>query len=108
LATVDKTRVRFYKAELYRLKGELLLAQAGKGHKGQEAEAYFCQALAIASRQQAKWLELRAALSLSRLWQYQGKRDTARQLLAEISGWFTEGWATPDLREAQILLAELA
>jgi predicted ATPase len=108
LAAVDQSGVRFYEAELYRLKGELLLAQAGKGHEVQEAEACFRQALAVARRQQAKWLELRAATSLSRLWQHQGKRAAARHLLAEIYGWFTEGFATPDLREAQDLLAELA
>ena len=107
LAAVDQSEVRFYEAELYRLKGELLLAQAGTGHKGQEAEACFRQALAVARRQQAKWLELRAATNLSRLWQ-QGKRDAAHHLLTEVYGWFTEGFETPDLREAQALLAELS
>jgi predicted ATPase len=71
-------------------------------------EVCFRQALAVARRQQVKWLELRAAISLSRLWQRQGKRDAARHLLADIYGWFTEGFETPDLREAQALLAELA
>jgi predicted ATPase len=108
LATVDQSGVRFYEAELYRLQGELLLAQAGKGHKEQEAEACFRQALAVARRQQAKWLELRAAISMSRPWQHQGKRAEARHLLAGIYGWFTEGFETPDLREAQALLTELA
>jgi len=108
LAAVDQSGVRFYEAELYRLKGELLLAQAGKGHKGQEAEACFRQALAVARRQQAKWLELRAAISLSRLWQHQGKRAEARCLLAEIYGWFTEGFETSDLQDAKALLDELA
>jgi len=62
----------------------------------------------VARRQQAKWLELRAATSWSRLWQQQGKRAEARHLLAPIYGWFTEGFDTPDLRAAQVLLAELA
>jgi predicted ATPase len=108
LAAVDQSGVRFYEAELYRLKGELLLAQAGTEHKGQEAEACFQQALAVARRQQAKWLELRAATSLSRLWQQQGRPDAARHLLTEVYGWFTEGFETPDLKAAQALLAELA
>jgi predicted ATPase len=73
-----------------------------------QAEACFQQALAVARRQQAKSWELRAALSLSRLWQQQGKRDAARALLAPIYGWFTEGFDTPDLKEAKALLDELA
>jgi predicted ATPase len=100
-ATVEKTGERFYEAELYRLKGELLLAQEGKGQKWGEAEESFWHALAVARRQQAKSLELRAAMSLSRLWQRQGKQDEARQLLAEVYGWFTEGFETADLREAR-------
>jgi predicted ATPase len=72
------------------------------------AEACFQQALAIARRQQAKSLELRAAMSLSRLWHQQGKRDEARALLAPIYGWFTEGFDTADLQEARALLEELA
>ena len=74
----------------------------------EEAEACFRQALEIARRQQAKSLELRAAMSLSRLWQQQGKRDEARELLAPIYGWFTEGFDTPDFQEARALLDELA
>jgi predicted ATPase/class 3 adenylate cyclase len=108
LAAVDKGGMRFYEAELYRLKGDLLRTQAGKGHEVHEAEVCFRQAIDIARCHQAKWLELRAALSLSRLWQHQGKRNAARQLLAEIYGWFTEGFETPDLREAKVLLTELA
>ena len=72
-----------------------------------QAEACFQQALDLAHRSQAKWWELRAAMSLSRLWQRQGKRDTARQLLAEVYGWFTEGFDTADLQEARALLNEL-
>ena len=73
-----------------------------------QAEACFHQALAVARRQQAKSWELRATLSLSRLWQQQGKRAEARQMLAEVYGWFTEGFDTPDLQEAKALLDALA
>jgi predicted ATPase len=69
--------------------------------------ACFCQALDIARHQQAKSLELRAAMSLARLWQRQGKRDEAYELLADIYGWFTEGFDTADLQEAKALLEEL-
>ena len=72
-----------------------------------QAEACFRQALDVARRQQAKSLELRAAMSLARLWQRQGRRDEARQLLAEVYGWFTEGFDTADLREARALLTAL-
>ena len=93
-------------AEAYRLQGELLLRQAVPD--AAQAEACFQQALAIARRQQAKSWELRAAMSLSRLWQQQGKRAEARELLAPVYGWFTEGFDTADLQEAKALLAELA
>jgi predicted ATPase len=73
-----------------------------------EAEGYMRQALEVARRQEAKSLELRAAMSLSRLWQRQGKRDEARQLLAPIYSWFTEGFDTTDLQEAKALLEELS
>jgi predicted ATPase len=73
-----------------------------------EAEGCFLTAIEIARRQQAKSLELRAAMSLSRLWQQQGKKEEARQILAEIYGWFTEGFDTKDLQEAKALLDELA
>ncbi|HYY15544.1 MAG TPA: tetratricopeptide repeat protein [Gammaproteobacteria bacterium] len=104
LTIVDTTGGRKEEAELYRLKGELLW-QAGTSA---EAAACFQQALAIARRQQAKSWELRAAMSLSRLWQRQGRREDARQLLAPIYGWFTEGFDTADLREAKQLLEELS
>jgi len=74
----------------------------------EEAETWLRRALDVARRQEAKSLELRAAMSLARLWQQQGKRPEAHQLLAEIYGWFTEGFDTPDLKEAKTLLAELA
>jgi predicted ATPase len=93
-------------AETYRLQGELLLRQAFPDTA--QAEACFQQALAIARRQQAKSWELRAAVGLSRLWQQQGKRVEAYDLLAPIYGWFTEGFDTADLQEAKALLAELA
>jgi predicted ATPase len=97
---------------MYRLKGELLLAQAskqeGKKQKWEEAEVCFQQALDVARRQQAKSLELRAAMSLSRLWQQQGKQTEARELLAPIHGWFTEGFDTDDLQEAKALLEILS
>jgi predicted ATPase len=105
LAAVHNRGERCYEAELYRLQGELLLARPAKPHA--EAAACFCQALAVARRQQAKSLELRAAISLSRLWQQQGKPDEARALLAPIYGWFTEGFDTADLQEAKALLDEL-
>jgi predicted ATPase len=94
----------YCEAELYRLKGMLLQAVGGSS----EAEACFHQALAVARRQQAKSWELRAATSLARLWQQQGKRAAARELLAPVYGWFTEGFDTADLLDAQALLSTLA
>jgi predicted ATPase len=105
LTMVNNTGERNYEAELYRLKGELLLQQAAGN--GDEAETCFRQALDIAHRQQAKSLELRAAMSLGRLWQRQGKCEAARELLAPIYGWFTEGFDTTDLQEAKGLLKAL-
>jgi len=106
LAQAHKAEESWMEAELHRLKGELLLSLSADHH----AEAGGClhQALAIARCQQAKSLELRAAMSQSRLWQQQGKRAEAHQLLAEIYDWFTEGFDTPDLRAAKALLEELA
>ena len=97
---------RYYAAEIYRLTGELLLASGADQHVA--AEASFHQALAVARSQQAKAWELRAAVSLGRLWQQQGKRAAALQLLGEVYGWFSEGSETTDLREARALLVELA
>jgi predicted ATPase len=110
LAAVHKTGERYYEAELYRLKGTLTLRSQVQGPKSkvEEAEECFHKAIEIARRQQAKSLELRAVMSLSRLWQQQGKRDEARQILAEIDGWFTEGFDTKDLQEAEALLEELS
>ncbi len=106
LALVDKTGERHWETELHRREGELLLMQ--QGQKIEEAEECFRQALDIARRQQSKSLELRAAMSLSRLWQQQGKQEEARQMLADIYDWFTEGFDTADLKEAKLLLDELA
>jgi predicted ATPase len=112
LALVDKAEKNFFEAELYRLKGELLLIQAEADEQPEnclrDAERSFRHAIDIARQQGAKSLELRAVMNLSRLWQEQGKREEARQMLAEIYGWFTEGFDTVDLKEAKALLAELA
>ena len=111
LTLVEETGERVYEAELYRLKGELTLEQSSvpglESIVQKEAEACFHKAIEIAQRQQAKSLELRAVMSLARLWQQQGKKDEARQILAEIYGWFTEGFDTTDLQEAKALLDEL-
>jgi predicted ATPase/class 3 adenylate cyclase len=125
LSVIERTAERVYEAELYRLKGELTLQQfkvQGSEFKvpspqyltpstqvevEQEAEECFHKANEIAREQQAKSLELRAATSLARLWQQQGKHHEARNLLAEVYGWFTEGLDTKDLQEAKALLTEL-
>jgi predicted ATPase len=106
LALVDTTGERWYAPELYRLKGALLLQQ----HRDNQAEAETCfhHALDIARNQQAKTFELRAATSLARLWQQQGKRQEAHDLLAPVYAWFTEGFDTADLHEAKALLDALA
>lgn len=106
LALMEKTGERWWEAELHRLKGELLLAVSSNNYT--EAGACFYQALDLARRQSAKSMELRAAMSLCRLWQTQGKKEEARQMLAEVYGWFTEGFDARDLKEARLLLAELA
>ncbi|MBI3303479.1 MAG: hypothetical protein HYZ72_15555, partial [Deltaproteobacteria bacterium] len=134
LAVADKSGERRWAAELYRLKGQLTLQSRQVEDKSRtslgqvegksevtntqhpapnpqaeaEAEACFLKAIDIARRQSAKSLELRAVMSLSRLWQQQGKQEEARRMLAEIYGWFTEGFDTADLKEARALLAELA
>jgi predicted ATPase len=106
LTLTNKTGERWYESELYRLKGALLLQQ----HADNQAEAEHCfhKAISIARSQQAKSFELRAATSLSRLWQQQGKRAEAHALLAPVYGWFTEGFDTADLQEAKALLDALA
>ena len=102
---VEATEERWWEAEVYRLQGVLLLQRSPSDVD--QAEACFQQALAVARRQEAKALELRAAISLSRLWQQQGQRAEAHACLAPIYGWFTEGFDTADLQEAQALLEAL-
>jgi predicted ATPase len=106
LTLVATTEERWWESELYRLKGASLLQRSLLDVS--QAEACFQRAQAVARGQQAKALELRAALSLSRLWQRQGQRVAARDLLAPIYAWFTEGFDTPDLQEAEALLEKLA
>jgi predicted ATPase len=128
LALVDKTEARVWEAEMYRLRGDLLLVQESKNQKSKgkrqkakiaspqplipsphtEAEACFLKAIDIAQHQQAKSWELRASTSLARLWQQQGKKEEAHELLADIYDWFTEGFDTKDLQEAKALLKELS
>jgi len=125
LAQVDKTEERYYEAELYRLKGQLVLQSGVRSPESEnpspqpltpntqaeterEAEGCFHRAIDIARRQQAKSWELRAVTSLARLWQQQGKAKEAHEMLAEIYGWFTEGFDTKDLQEAKALLDSLA
>ena len=115
-AVAETRREQLWAAELHRLRGALVLQSGGRAqHSGvstspleeTEVERCFCQALDIARRQEAKSLELRAAMSLARLWQQQGKPAEACELLAPIYGWFTEGFDTADLQEAMALLHEL-
>jgi hypothetical protein len=119
-AWIERTGMRATEAEVWRVRGELLLADDGPrtmddGEPSSSVvrgpssspEACFHRALAVAREQQARWLELRASVSLARLWQAQGRRDEARELLAGIYGWFTEGFDTVDLAEAKALLAQL-
>src|SRR5262249_41006840 len=105
LEAVQNNGERFYEAKVYRLNGELLVQDTPASQE--EAEEHFQQALDVASRQQAKSWELRAAMSLARLWQRQGQRAAARELLAPVYHWFTEGFDTADLQEARALLVEL-
>jgi predicted ATPase len=102
---VEQHGERWWEAEIHRLRGVLLLKRPGTPQA--EAEAWLQRALDVARRQEAKSLELRAAMSLSRLWQQQGKRAEAHALLALIYGWFTEGFDTADLQEAKVLLDAL-
>ena len=102
---VEQYEERLWEAEIYRLRGILLLRQPGTPQT--EAEACFQQAHDVARHQQATSWELRAAMSLARLWQHQGKRAEAYELLAPIYGWFSEGFDTADLVEAKALLDEL-
>jgi predicted ATPase/class 3 adenylate cyclase len=109
-AAVQNSGECWWEAELYRLKGELTLRQreshTPESDRERAAKGYFDKALRVASSQGAKSLELRAAMSLSRLWKRHGKAEEARQVLSEVYGWFTEGFETADLREAQKLIAD--
>lgn len=105
LAIAHKNGERFHEAELYRIKGELLLMQ---NEDEAEIETCFQKAIDVACQQQAKSFELRAVMSLSRLWQKQGKKEEARTLLQEVYGWFKEGFDTADLKEAKALLEALS
>jgi predicted ATPase len=110
LAMSNKNGERCWEAELYRLKGELTLqskVQSLRSKVQEEAEECFHRAIDIARHQRAKLWELRTVMSLSRLWQQQGKQHKAHKMLAEIYGWFTEGFDTKDLQEAKALLEEL-
>jgi predicted ATPase len=102
---IEKTKERLHEAEVNRTAGEIALKSPEPNHR--KAEAHFERALAVACQQQAKSWELRAAMSMARLWRDQGKRDEARDLLAPVYGWFTEGFETRDLKEARALLDEL-
>ena len=103
-AFVEKTDERYWESELYRLKGEILSRQREDG----SAENNFKKAIEIARKQCAKSLELRAVMSLCRLWEKQGKKEEARQGLTDIYNWFTEGFDTPDLTEARKLIHDLS
>jgi tetratricopeptide (TPR) repeat protein len=107
----ERTGERFYEPERHRLKGELILQRSGaEAERGvqKEVEECFRKAIEIARRQEAKSLELRAVMSLSRLWQRQGKKNEARRILAELYRWFSEGFDTKDLKEAKALLEQLS
>jgi predicted ATPase len=103
LQIVERTGERWFEAELHRHKGQLLLRQ---GYP-EAAEELYRKALSIAQEQEAKLWELRAAVSLARLRRDQGRRDEARDLLAPVYGWFSEGFGTPDLKSAKLLLQSL-
>ena len=100
---IDASNERWWEAEIHRLKGVLLLSQGN----ATQSESCFKRSIRIARQQQASSLELRAATSLARLWSDQGRRVKARDLLAPVYGWFTEGFDTPDLKDARALLDAL-
>jgi predicted ATPase len=122
LQTVERTGERFYEAELYRQKGELLTRLltrsdgeqpdsqdlSAKSSRWSEIEGCFLRAISIARQQQAKWFELRSTLNIARLWQRQGRIEEAHAMLAQTYGWFTEGFNTADLKDAKALLDELS
>jgi predicted ATPase len=105
LTTIETTGERWFEADVNRMAGEITLLS---GDGDTKAQTYFERALAIARAQQAKSWELRAAMSMARLWRDQGKQNEGRELLAPVYGWFTEGFDTLDLKEAKTLLDTLA
>jgi predicted ATPase len=106
ITAVETTKETWYEAEVHRIAGEIALMSPEPD--AAKAEACFERALAVAREQQARSFELRAAMSIARLWREQGKRDEAREILAPVYGWFTEGFDTLDLKQAKALLDELA
>ena len=112
IAIVQRTEERVYEAKLHRLKGELTLNQSNvqglQSNVQLEAEGCFRKSIEIARQQEARSLELKAVMSLSQLWAKQGKKAEARQTLAEIYGWFNEGFDTKDLMEAKTLIEQLS
>jgi predicted ATPase len=106
LTTLKQTKETWFEAEAYRIAGDIALTSPS--HDAVKAQTYFERALSVARERQAKSWELRAAMSMARLWRDRGKRDEARELLAPVYGWFTEGFDTRDLREAKALLDELS
>ena len=106
VTSVETTKETWFEAEVHRLAGEIALKSPEPDTA--KAEKYFGRAFAVTREQQAKSWELRAAMSMARLWRDQGKREEARDLLAPVYGWFTEGFDTLDLKEAKALLDELA
>jgi predicted ATPase len=105
ITAIETSKERWSEADVNRVAGEIALKSPQAA--AAKAEAYFQRALAVAREQQAKSWELRAAMSMARLWRDQGKRDEARELLAPVYGWFAEGFDTLDLKEAKALLEEL-
>jgi predicted ATPase len=106
MTAIQTTGERWFEAEVNRIAGEIALKSPKPDTA--KAEAYFEHALAVSRKQEAKSWELRAAMSMARLWRDRGKRDEARDLLAPVYGWFTEGFDTLDLKQAKALLGELA
>jgi predicted ATPase len=106
LEAASSTGERWYEPEMLRLKAEMLLAQSD--HHATAAEQCLTAAIGLAQKQEAKLWELRAATTLAKLWKHQGRRGDARDLLAPVLGWFTEGLGTTDVEGAAALLAELA
>jgi predicted ATPase len=106
MTAVATTKEKWFEAEVHRIAGDIALLPPEPD--GAKAEAYFERALTVARKQQAKSWELRASMSLARIWRDQGKVQQARELLAPVYGWFTEGLDTVDLKEAKALLEDLA